>query len=286
MDEPLRRRLEEAGLGRHVAALEELSEQAARVSARPADESRMPVGCSKHGGRPDLPAGVRWPRWRGRPLGFLLQVNLADLAATAAPALLPPEGVLCFFHDAGQATWGAAPADRGSWRVLFAAGAAGGLRRRDFPPDLAPAGRYPACEARFSDVLTFPAWQSIALGELGMTRAEGQAYLCFLQERSPENLGIPAHQILGHPRPLLDDMQVQCQLVSGGVDLTGSVDFADPRVRDLLAGSPQWRLLLQLDSDCGAGTCWHDCGCLYFWIRRADLAAGRFDRTWMVCQAD
>ena len=286
MDDRLRRRLEEMPLGRQAAALEDLSEEAARISARPADESRMPVGCSKLGGRPDLPAGTRWPRWHGRPLAFLLQVNLADPAATAAPALLPPEGMLSFFYHADQATWGAAPADRGSWRVLFAPDAGGGPRRRNFPPDLPPGGRYPACEVSLSDVLTFPPRQSIAIGELGMTCAESDAYLCFLQERSPENLGIPAHQILGHPQPLLDDMQVQCQLVSGGVDLTGSVDFGDGRVRDLLPGSPQWRLLLQLDSDAGAGTCWHDCGCLYFWIRRADLAARRFDQTWMVLQAD
>jgi uncharacterized protein YwqG len=40
--------------------------------------------------------------------------------------------------------------------------------------------------------------------------------------------------------------------------------------------------LLQVDTDDEAGWMWGDAGTLYYWIRRPDLLAGRFDRIWMI----
>ena len=68
-------------------------------------------GGSKLGGTPDLPAGFDWPvntnpdnyhpEATGRPLDFLLQLDLADVAPHAAAAdlgdALPTTGRLVFF---------------------------------------------------------------------------------------------------------------------------------------------------------------------------------------------
>lgn len=44
-------------------------------------------------------------------------------------------------------------------------------------------------------------------------------------------------------------------------------------------------MLLQLDSDEeNAELMWGDSGCVYFWIRKQDLAARRFDRCWAILQ--
>jgi uncharacterized protein YwqG len=43
-------------------------------------------------------------------------------------------------------------------------------------------------------------------------------------------------------------------------------------------------LLLQIDSDDAIGWTWGDAGRLYFWIRKQDLAARRFDRVWTILQ--
>ncbi len=65
--------------------------------------SRVPLGLSRAGGLPDLPAGTPWPmiddelcggRW---PMLFLMQINLADLAGTLCEGLLPDAGLLTLF---------------------------------------------------------------------------------------------------------------------------------------------------------------------------------------------
>jgi len=44
--------------------------------------------------------------------------------------------------------------------------------------------------------------------------------------------------------------------------------------------------LLQVDSDPSVGMQWANAGMLYFWIRRQDLAAKRFDDVWVVLQSE
>jgi uncharacterized protein YwqG len=76
-------------------------------------------------------------------------------------------------------------------------------------------------------------------------------------------------------------MRLQCQLVSHGV-----TDETDPRATELSKGAMDWGLLLQIDSDEHAGMRWANNGMLYYWIQQADLAARRFDTTWLVLQSE
>ena len=78
-------------------------------------------GFNRLGGLPALPPGLAWPEWRGRPLAFLLQLDLASLPRLPGLPELPASGLLWWFYDAQQSTWGFDPEDRGSWRLLYAA---------------------------------------------------------------------------------------------------------------------------------------------------------------------
>lgn len=51
-------------------------------------------------GLPDVPAGSERPRDADRPLDFLLQVDLRDLAGLRSNLDLPETGRLLFFYDA------------------------------------------------------------------------------------------------------------------------------------------------------------------------------------------
>ncbi len=81
-------------------------------------------------------------------------------------------------------------------------------------------------------------------------------------------------------------MRSECQLVASGIYVGKPEAFQGERTQELLRVAPsEWRLLLQLDTDeDGPGWMWGDSGRIYYWIRRGDLAAGAFDRTWLVLQ--
>lgn len=109
---------------------EKLTEAFRRISrqeirAEIADDE--PVGISRIGGKPLLPENFRWPYYEGecydgerenRPLAFLAQIDLSEIADLDAEGLLPATGVLSFFmscsRSAGALMRGTAAARRSS----------------------------------------------------------------------------------------------------------------------------------------------------------------------------
>ena len=65
------------------------------------DGEPVPLGASKTGGLPHVPAGFVWPTEEGtdEPLALVCQINLAE-AAAAAPGRLPSTGMLYLFSIA------------------------------------------------------------------------------------------------------------------------------------------------------------------------------------------
>ena len=57
---------------------------------------RLPIGASRIGGVPDLPANVGWPTFNGKMVPFIAQINIADLPKPAS-ALLANDGWLYVF---------------------------------------------------------------------------------------------------------------------------------------------------------------------------------------------
>ncbi len=80
------------------------------------------------------------------------------------------------------------------------------------------------------------------------------------------------------------DMQLECQLVTNGINVGTQGRHGDPRVEVLSAGATDWRLLLQIDTEDAAGMMWGDAGRIYYWIRDQDLAKAAWDETWLVLQ--
>jgi len=117
------------GFGAHAGVL--LPWLRPRVGFSRRAEADAPIGASRIGGGPDVPAGFTWPTHKGRPLDFLLQINLADVQGLQCGLDLPAQGVLSFFYDTDTQPWGYDPADRGGHGVrLFDAD---GLQRSPAP---------------------------------------------------------------------------------------------------------------------------------------------------------
>lgn len=202
-------------------------------------EAGLPVRTSKLGGHPDLPRTTAWPRAEGRPMAFVAQVRLDDLAGLDGD-VLPASGLLSFFCAS------AALGDEDAGRVIYTE-AGTPLERADAPAELETDERFTPAPLTATAALSGLPWQSEKLDQLDLSSKQRQAYHDALQP----DTDTPIHRILGHPDAIQDD----------------------PR-----SGQNTACLLLQVDSDESVGMMWRDVGRLYYLIEPADLAARRFDR--------
>lgn len=223
-------------------------------------------GRSRLGGTPDMASA--WPRYEGRPLCCVAQLNLTDLRAAGGPEWLPAEGRLLFFYELEHGAWGLYPEDAGSSIVLHETGPAVAARE---PDDLPPEARFPAYPVAFFPGLSMPTEERVGVNWRGLNAVSDQALEQALVEFAPAS---PAHQIAGYPFLVQsDDMEAKCQRVA-------------PRAGKRPGVAADWRLLLQLDTDDEAGMMWGDVGSLYFWIREQDARAGDFSNIWTILQCN
>ena len=251
----------------------------------------LPLGASRLGGQPDLPADFDWPRYEGRPLGFLGQFDLGELGGKGCAAALPAAGQLAFFYEWTEEPWGFDPKHKGSARVMFVPPGATLVRHRS--PEGLEDFDHPSL-ATFEDLFTHPLvdaqttdWRRYGVDPGKIDWYEVDEALGALRPSRPQ------HHLLGHPRRVQNPMEVECQLVSNGYYCGDETGYEKAqRNQDVMAGIADWMLLYQCDSDDtgydgedgGIGHMWGDCGLIYFWIRRQDLSARDFSRTWTILQ--
>ena len=278
--------LKEAGLTRIASQLREAATPAIGMALDPASTPRS-IAASRLGGHPDLPPGFTWPTNKGRPLDFLLQINLKDLSGYDSRHLFPQSGLLTFLYDLDDQPWGYDPSDLKGFRVVYTPDPSN-LKSHDIPnEDFA----LPRCSVHFHSMLTVPHFGSRAaetlLEAVQLTEEETDSY--FELPTEIERLYAPSenagnHHMLGHSANVQNDMQLEAQLVTNGLYCGDSTGYEDPRRKALEPGADDWILLLQLDSDENAGIMWGDCGMLYYWIRKDDLEQRRFENAWMTLQ--
>lgn len=258
-------------------------------------QGKLAVGASKFGGRPDVPADFIWPVFetdtreddqvKERPLAFLAQFDCAQLAPLDPEGLLPKEGVLSFFYELESQRWGYDPKDAGCARVFWFEGP---LAPAEFPAELEEDFLLPEMAAQLSGATDAPDFQDACPAlEYPWTAND---YRIFDQARRELGMDYPANrsQLLGWPDIIQNNMTLQCELISRGYYLGGSWEkipleersaLRTPSVRD-------WQLLFQLDTveNGDFELMFGDCGRIYFYIRREDLAQRRFDRVWLIQQ--
>jgi uncharacterized protein YwqG len=272
-----------AKLSRLVKDIDQLARPSIRLTATAVDESELKIGASKLGGVPDLPPGAAWPVLKGQPQSFIAQIRLEDARQYDTAKVLPQSGMLWFFYDAQQQTFGADPSDRGGWQVLFMDGDLGKLQPTPAPSTLPAPSQFHASSLGFANEMTLSQQPQLEIPNLDWTDAEQQQYETLLWTFPGQaDRAMPHHRLLGNPDTIQDDMRLECQLASHGV-----TDINDPRAAALTEGAMDWLLLLQVDTDeLQSGMRWGNAGMLYYWITSADLQARRFDSSWLVLQSE
>ncbi|MEM6283251.1 MAG: DUF1963 domain-containing protein [Chloroflexota bacterium] len=85
----LRQQIRMHGLEAHQAQIVNAAKPAIWMERTRAEDDEIPVGHSKLGGLPDLPADFRWPYDGKTPLTFLAQFKFSELAPLDDHDIMP-----------------------------------------------------------------------------------------------------------------------------------------------------------------------------------------------------
>lgn len=249
-----------------------------------------PDGC-KIGGKPYLPADFPWPSFtfegEQRPLSFFCQLNLTELAPFDKDKQLPDHGLLSFFYECESFCWGFDPKDRGAAKVYYFEDTT------DFIPFEIPEAIneeqiMPEIGVSFKAKQAYPKYEEFVIHSA--MECDWEDYDKILEklgvntEEDPEG-----HKILGYADIIQDEMLSECEQTTRGVYCGGPEGYESLSSKDradIEEKAKDWTLLLQLGTIETDDFEWMfgDCGMLYFYIKKQDLAQRNFDKSWFVLQ--
>lgn len=254
------------------------------------------VGATKFGGRPDIPTDFKWAYYEGadyldetpksRPLSFIAQFNLAEIAKYDTDNLLPKTGLLSFFYECDTMRRGYDPKDKGCARVYYFEDI-NALSPAEFPDALEEYFRFPEIGITAYSEKSYQSYSDFLVQREKMVQ-EWEAF-----EEAEISLGIEepdeCSKLLGWANVIQNNMTRECELVAKrGYYLGKSWDEVTPRDRQETEqwANRDWLLLFQLDTVVNDDfeLMFGDGGRIYFYIHRDDLAARNFDNVWLILQ--
>lgn len=275
------------------AKIDELARNEIRISyGKP--ENPLSVTASRIGGRPAVPADFVWPEYTGegyddvtksRPLSFLAQINLADIAEYDTEGLLPKTGILSFFYEYISSCWGFDPADKGCSRVYYFP-EIDVLTLAETPEEMDEEAVIPEHEVKFEQQISVPDPSCISHDIDYDEYWECSAEMGY----EPDEWG-DVTKLLGYPDVIQNPMENECERVTRGYRCGSPEDYAkipESEKADILEKAKDWTLLFQMgtiETDDGHyEMMFGDCGHIYFWIKKSDLQSLNFDNVWLILQ--
>jgi len=243
----------------YTELLKSFSRDAIQISLAQDDNAPLPTGCSKYGGRPDVADDFQWPHDNsGYPLSLLLQIDCADLAFLDREGLLPTSGHLYFFYELSEMR---RDGKKNSVRVIYNDKPSSQLHPLDYPVNLDKHYQLQECRLQFSQRTSFPCPEEVYHLIHKRVKTKDNIELEVASDRleekyCPESEGIG--NMLGYAflieKPIVKDLSDHVLLLQ--LDSSEYWEEDDKTPHDLLFG---------------------DDGCIYFYIKREDLLARRFD---------
>jgi len=246
---------------------------------------------SKIGGMPSCPRNFVWPTYKitkkgetkNLPLAFLAQFNLKEISKYDTEGLLPKTGILSFFYELEEMKWGFSPEDKGCARVFYFEDE-NNLVTCAFPQELPKDFQIPELALNFKSKKSLPYWEEYDLYD-NSVQYESEFY----DEIKAKKLGAEESdfKILGYADVIQDTMPMDCELVNRGFDLgNGPAKITDQEKSEVNKACKDWILLFQMGSITTDDyeLMFGDCGKIYFYIRKDDLASNNFDNIWLVLQ--
>jgi len=289
-------RLKANGLDKYFDKLEPIVRNTIRLYLTSCSDDEIPVGQSKIGGQPDLPASFSWftetntiiskklwifgketEQTITKSLSFIAQINLSEISQFDSENLLPKSGILYFFYTEAQDAWGFDTKDQNKFKIIYFDEDLTTLKRFDFPVDLENS-RFKPCSIEAKQEISLPSYGYGLDEEMSFTDDEADIYYDKIYEDGNIN------KLLGYSDNIQGEMELECELETNGLFCGDPSGYDDPRAKKLEPNAKNWRLLLQIDSNDANEMMWGDCGRLYFWIKKEDLINKQFDRAWISLQ--
>ena len=271
-----------------------LAKNELRVSCAESD-GEPDLLASRIGGRPAVPEGFERPYYYGagyyeenfenRPMSFLLQVNLKDVADLDEENLLPKTGILSFFYEVETMRWGFDPKDKGCSKVFyFPEGTE--LHFAEMPEDFCDIGVLPEFDVDIEKHISL--YNECDLDQLDCDWDDYEE-CCNELGYEFDDMG-EFTKLLGYPDVIQSPMEEDCERLARGYRCGSPEDYdaiPDAEKDDIKAKAEEWILLFQMGTvanDEGYELMFGDCGHIYFWIKKYDLKNAIFDNVWLIAQ--
>ncbi len=247
---------------------------------------------SKIGGNPFLPSDFVWPTFYDkeddvtRPLSFFCQLNLSHIAALDIENQLPSKGILLFFYECEASRWGFDPDDKGAARVFYFEDTAGFVPF-EIPGSVDEDYIIPEIALEFKTVKSYPSFYEFEIhSEL---ECEWEDYDEAIAELGINIEDVEKHKVLGYADVMQDEMLSECERVTRGLycgDSESYQNISDEVEADINNKSKDWTLLLQLQTITKDNFEWMfgDCGMLYYYVKKEDMAKHQFGNGWFCVQ--
>jgi uncharacterized protein YwqG len=266
---------------------------AASVALTPSAQKRdLPVGQSKFNGLPDLAVGAEWPRWRGVPMAFMAQIDLAEARAAAPELALPESGLLSFFVGLDPTCplpsfYGEVNEDRDGARVMWTP-AGTPLVRLALPKDMPcglDASAQPVCKIKFArSGPALPELSHSALAGGALTPEQAIAYeaLADLVNGKYDDTKRWGTRLGGYPALLQnDDLHLEAESRQEGAGVIDSEKYALWQQPEFQNSSLRWLQLLQMDEG-AQGWGWGDAGLMHWMVQRDEFTSASFSTVWSI----
>lgn len=248
------------------------------------NSTNVKIGCSKFGGRPDLPKEFYWPMFENKPMVFYGQINLSEISNFGIDSVLPPTGILYFFSyfKNPENEFGAEYnflMDKKKYKVLFYDGELNSLKSVDFPNDLISDYQFKDMPISFNLDYNIPSYYDIwKVENADLSKADIDTYFKLTSNGDYYR----DETILGTPSPIQAGVDYDWAYASMDLDLS-TVDFNDPSFKaEVNKLRPEFINLLSFSMDdrfesIGISLC-------YFGITKTDLKNKNFDKVIFVMQ--
>lgn len=276
--------------------LSEVKKDEITIFTKPNEDSEI-LNKSKIGGRPYLPKDFVWPYYQELPLSFLAQINLEEVKSLDKDNLLPNKGMLYFFYELETEEWGYELKNKGCAKVFYYEDTSN-FELIDFPEDMEDYYKIPEFKVNFKSNISLPSYEDFDnLNEDEKILEKYKIHKNFkdfedklfdeYSEIYDEYMeSIESHtKLLGYPDIIQNSMEEECAAVTRGFNM-GGIDYPKKYKEEIKKASKDWILLFQMDtveSD-NYELIFGDCGHIYFWIKKDDLANKNFDNVWLILQ--